>query len=192
MKKIAFVVLLAASCHSSMRGEGAAAAGPAGAALKCDSSGKNAFDTYGAAAFIAVNQSIVANVKAELTANGPANLGSSFSKVGSGNPPSTKHDGPTFRGSLAAFLVHFYGGPDSITYIDGKTYQGVNDMKQAHAGLGITSEQYDYFITHIVVPALLANGVKHGSGGTASPDDVGSCFAPALTDPAFKSTFLGQ
>jgi hypothetical protein len=199
MKKIAVAALFvfAASCHSSTRSEAAnsVATGSSdapGAALKCDSSGQNAFATYGAQAFVAINQSLVANVKAELTANGPANLGTSFSKVGSGNPPSTKDDGPTFRGKLAAFLAYIYGGPASSTYIDGKSYPGPQEMRSAHAGLGITSAQYDYFVANLVVPALLSNGVKHGSGGAGSPDDVGSCFTPALNDPAFKASFVGQ
>jgi hypothetical protein len=193
MKKVACAagIILAACQMQSHRPDGDAQQGP-GAALKCESSGKNAFETYGAAAFLAINQSIVANVKAELTTNGPTNLGPSFSRVGSGDAPSTKDDGPTFRGKLAAFLVYFYGGPASTTYIDGKTYQGRQDMRPAHAGLGITGPQYDYFVSNIIVPALLLNGVKHGIGRALTPDDISSCFAPVLLDPAFKASFVGQ
>ena len=171
---------------------GGSAAGP-GAALKCESSGKNAFDTYGAAGFVAVNKAIFANVNAEVTANGSANVGDSFTKIGTGNPVSATDDGPTFEGKLAAFLVWVYGGPNSIMYTDGKTYVGDNqDMVAAHTGLGITSAQYTYFVTNIVVPALTSRGVKHGAGGAADPNDVSSCFAPPVLDPAFIATIVGH
>jgi hypothetical protein len=171
---------------------GGGPAGP-GAALKCDSSGTNAFETYGASAFVAVNQSIFANTMAEVTANGSTNIGSSFTKVGSGNPPSTADDAATFEGKLAAFLVWVYGGPNSITYTDGKVYTGNNqDMVAAHTGLGITSSQYTYFVTNIAVPALTSNGVKHGAGGAADPNDVTSCFAPPLLDPTFEASIVGH
>lgn len=166
-----------------------AAAGP-GASLKCESSGLNAFATYKTAGFVAVNQAIVANVGAEITANGIANLGASFTKVGSGSPPSTT-DGPaTFEGKLAAFLVYAYGGPESITYTDGKTYSGVQDMIAAHTGLAITDAQYQYFIANIVVPALVSSGVKAGQGD--SFNDVASCFAPIVTSAAFEATIVGR
>lgn len=155
-----------------------------GAALKCTSSGKNAFETYKSAGFVAVNKAIFANVTAEITAHGTTNLGDSFTKIGTANPASTADDLPTFEGNLAAFLVFAYGGPTEITYTDGKKYEGVQDMEMAHAGLAITSAQYDYFITTIVVPALTSSGV------TAA--DVSSCFAPIVTDAAFKATIVGQ
>jgi hypothetical protein len=155
-----------------------------GAALKCTSSGKDAFDTYGAAAFVTVNEAIFANVNTEITSNGTTNLGTAFTKIGSGTPPATSDDAPTFKGKLAAFLVYAYGGPTSIMYTDGKTYSGLQDMPSAHAGLAITSDQYDYFITNSVVPALTGSGV--------SSDDVSSCFAPIVTDPTFKASIVGQ
>ena len=155
-----------------------------GAALKCTSTGKDAFDTYGADAFVLVNESIFANVGTEMTANGTKNLGDSFTKIGSGMPASTADDAPTFKGNLAAFLVYAYGGPTSITYTDGKKYTGPQDMAESHAGLGITSDQYDYFISNAVVPALTSNGV--------TSDDVSSCFAPIVTDPAFKASIVGK
>lgn len=185
-KLLAAGVLLVAiqGCGSDSDGmETPATKGP-GAALKCTSSGKDAFDTYGATAFVTVNKAIVAKVGAELMANGEANLGNSFGKVGSGNPPSTKDDFATFEGKLAAFLVFAYGGPTSITYTDGKTYDGVQDMVAAHAGLAITSDQYDYFIMNQVVPALTESGV--------TADDVSSCFAPIVVDPAFKASIVGK
>lgn len=163
-----------------------------GAALKCDSSGKNAWDTYGVNAFVAVNESIFSLVNAEVTANGTAKLGDSFTKIGSGNPASTADDAPTFKGKLAAFLVYAYGGPASITYTDGKMYDGPQNMVSAHAGMNITSAQYDYFIANVVVPALTTNGVPAGAGGSADPNDVGSCFAPIVTDAAFKASIVGH
>ncbi len=146
-----------------------------GASLKCASSGKNAFATYGADAFVAVNKAIFAEVTAELTANGQTNLGDSFSRV---------TDFATFEGRLAAFLVFAYGGPTSITYTDGKTYEGVQDMRAAHAGMNITSAQYDYFVANIIVPALTKSGVPMG--------DVSSCFAPLVVDASVKASMVGQ
>jgi hypothetical protein len=166
-----------------------AAPGP-GASLACESSGKNAFATYGAAAFVAVNKAIIANVFAELGANGNTNLGDSFSKIGTGNPASTTDDAATFEGKLAAFLVYAYGGPEQIMYTDGKMYNGVQDMVAAHTGLSITSSQYSYFIANIVVPALVDSGVKAGQGDGA--DDVSSCFAPIVTAPSFIATIVGH
>jgi hypothetical protein len=180
-------VMLAAmqgcSSDNSSSDDTATTKGP-GAALKCTSSGMDAFDTYKAAGFVAVNEAIFANVTSEVTANGTTNLGTAFTKIGSGTPASTTDDAPTFKGKLAAFLVYAYGGPTSITYTDGKTYSGLQDMAAAHAGLGITSEQYDYFIMNQVVPALTSSGV--------TTDDVTSCFAPIVTDPTFKASIVGK
>ena len=148
---------------------GSTADGP-GAALKCDSSGMNAFDTYMTAGFVAVNQAVLANTMAEVTAHGSTNVGNSFSEIGSGTPPSTADDAATFAGKLAAFLVWVYGGPNSITYTDNKMYTGNNqDMVAAHTGLNITAAQYTYFITNIVVPALISSGVKHGAAARPTP-----------------------
>ncbi len=151
-----------------------------GAALKCKSSGKDAWDTFGADAFVAVNESIFTLVLADTSGK----LGDSFGKIGSGDPASTTDDAATFKGKLAAFLVYAYGGPTSIKYTDGKTYQGVQSMVAAHTGLAITSDQYDYFIMNQVVPALTMNGV--------STDDVSSCFAPIVTDADFKASIVGK
>ncbi len=173
--------------------DAATAKGP-GAVLRCQSSasGANAFETYGAAAFVAVNEEIFALVGAEVTVHGPTNLGDSFGKIGSGNPASTTHDAATFKGNLAAFLVFAYGGPTEITYTDGKTYAGEQDMPTAHTGLNITAAQYDYFIANIVVPALINKGVKHGGGTAADPNDISSCFAPVVTDASFKASIVGK
>lgn len=163
-----------------------------GATLKCDSSGKNAFDTFGATAFVAVNEAIFKNVNDEVTAHGTTNLGDSFTKIGSGTPSSTSDNAATFKGKLAAFLVYAYGGPSSITYTDNVVYQGPQNMVTAHTGLNITSSQYDYFVTNQVVPALISSGVSHGAGGSAAPNDIGSCFAPILVDAAFKASIVGK
>jgi hypothetical protein len=151
----------------------------------CKSSGKNAWETYGQKAFLAVNSSIFANVDAEMKANGTKNLGNSFNLVGSGKPPAT-HDSPAdFEAELAAFLVYAYGGPSSITYTDGRSYSGSGiDIVYFHTGLNITTDQYDYFVMSIVVPALTSNGVPM--------DDVSSCFAPVVTAPAFVADIVGR
>jgi hypothetical protein len=147
-----------------------------GAALECTSSGKNAFDTYGTSAFVAVNKAIFAEVTAEITANGTTNLGTSFSTIG---------DAARFEGRLAAFLVFAYGGPTSIMYTDGVMYEGsMQNMAEAHAGMNITAAQYDYFVANVIVPALTKSGV--------TSDDVSSCFAPVVVDAAFKATIVGQ
>lgn len=172
-----------AACGGSDPAADGTGTGP-GAALKCASSGKNAWQTFGVDAFVAVNQAIFANVTDEVTMNGATNVGASFSKIGSGVTPSTRDDAVVFEGKLAAYLVYVYGGPNSITYIDGGKYSGVQDMVAAHVGLNITSAQYDYFITNIVVPALVKNGV------TAA--DVTSCFAPPLVDANFKASIVGK
>ena len=177
--RIALVTIAALTCATGCSDDDDDATtdpptGP-GAALRCTSSGKNAWETYGATAFVAVNEKIFELVTAELEANGEANLGGSFAGV---------QDLATFKGNLAAFLVFVYGGPTSIQYTDGKTYAGPQDMREAHAGLGITSAQYDYFVANVVVPALTGSGVPM--------DDVSSCFAPPVVDASFKASIVGQ
>ncbi|NOK16921.1 hypothetical protein [Corallococcus carmarthensis] len=157
-----------------------------GTSLRCTSSNKNAWDTFGANAFVAVNKAIVAKTLAEL--NGPkgtTNLGESFTHIGDASKgPAYADDAATFEGKLAAFLVYAYGGPESITYTDGKTYTGPQNMVAAHVGMAITNSQYDYFIANMVVPALTDNGVTSA--------DVSSCFAPIVTDAAFKASIVGK
>ncbi|WP_375742896.1 hypothetical protein NR800_30010 [Corallococcus interemptor] len=157
-----------------------------GTSLRCTSSNKNAWDTFGANAFVAVNKSIVAKTLAELNGpNGTANLGESFTHIGDASQgPAYADDAATFEGKLAAFLVYAYGGPESIQYTDGKTYAGPQDMAAAHLGMAITNSQYDYFIANMVVPALTDNGVTSA--------DVSSCFAPIVTDAAFKASIVGK
>ncbi len=182
VSSLALLGFLASGCGSDAD-DTTDGTGP-GATLKCTSSGKNAFDTYGTAAFVAVNKSIFANVGAEITTNGTTNLGDSFTKVGTGTPASTSDSAAMFEGSLAAFLVYAFGGPEKITYTDNVSYTGPQDMVAAHTGLGITSDQYDYFVTSIIVPALTTNGV--------SADDVSSCFAPVVTNASFKASIVGK
>jgi hypothetical protein len=154
-----------------------------GAQLLCTSSGKNAWETYGATGFVAVNKAIFANVLAEIGPDGGdagTGLGTSFDNIGSGSVPALDDGAATFEGKLAAFLVYAYGGPSSIKYTDGKTYSGLQDMVKAHMGLGITPSQYLYFVTSDVVPALTSSGVK--------TEDVASCFAPLV----LSTTFMQQ
>jgi hypothetical protein len=126
------------------------------------------FDKYGETAFVAVRDSIVAKAVAAPTDK----LGDSFATfAGTATPEQLQ----VFQDHLAAFLVMVYGGP--------KSYSG-RTMEAAHAGLGITSDQYDYFVTEVVVPALAENGVP--------ADDISNCFAPPVTDPAFKASIVGQ
>ena len=179
-QKKVFSLLMAIASLSVLSGcdnssSGSVPPGP-GASLACTSSGKNAWDTYGVNAFVAVNESIFTNVGTELGANGTTNLGNSFQ----GGAVVT----PAFKGNLAAFLVYVYGGPTSITYTDNVMYTGPQDMTAKHTGLAITSSQYDYFVTNIVVPSLTGNGVPNG--------DVSSCFAPPLVDASFKASVVGH
>ncbi len=80
-----------------------------------------------------------------------------------------------FTTNLANFLVQVYGGPQN--------YTGPS-MEKAHEGLNITSEQYDYFIANVVVPALVDNGVPMA--------DIEDCFAPPVVDEAFKNSIINR
>ena len=131
-------------------------AAPPGALLHCESTRKSAYETYGAEKLLALQHTISASVK------------------------------ETRPGDLAAFLVYAFGGPASVVYLDGKTYQGA--ARPAHKS--ISSAQYDELVTQVIIPWLLANGVTHGSGGRKDSNDVKTCFQPALLDPAFKAWFV--
>lgn len=163
-----------------------------GAGLACQSTGKNAFETYGQPAFFAITKAVLSNVGAEMAAHGEANLGDSIPKLGTGVNPATVDKLAVFEAKVAAYFVWAYGGPTEITYTDGAVYRGPQDMTAAHAGLNITSAQYDYFATSIVVPALISVGIKHGAGGPKDPDDISSCFAPVVTDAAYKASMVGK
>jgi len=170
-----------ATTSSNSSSSGSTPAG-AGATLKCTSSGKNAFDTYGATAFVTVNENIFKNVFAQLATDaGASGLGDSFGVIGKDGHDSAA----TFEGTLAAFLVYEYGGPTSITYTDGKTYQGAGqNLETEHAGLEITMDQYTYFVDNVIVPALSSAGVPTG--------DIDSCFAPLVLNSAVISAVVGH
>lgn len=80
-----------------------------------------------------------------------------------------------FKLSLANFITDAYGCTEGA-------YTGPS-MEAAHAGLGITQEEYDAFIG-LIVGVLTDNGVPE--------DDINLCFAPPLVDPAFVATIVGQ
>ena len=80
-----------------------------------------------------------------------------------------------FKTSLGNFISDAYGCST------GK-YTGPA-MASAHAGMGITQEEYDKFIT-LIAGVLTADGVTQ--------DDVNYCFAPVLTDPTFAATIIGK
>ena len=81
-----------------------------------------------------------------------------------------------FKKRLADFIAVAYGCADPSTYTGA-------DMKTAHAGMGITSQQYDDFIT-LVAGVLAANGVPES--------DINACFAPPLVAPEFKAMIVEQ
>jgi hypothetical protein len=79
-----------------------------------------------------------------------------------------------FKDSLAAFISDAYGC--SMGAYTGPT------MQAAHAGLGITEDEYSAFIT-LIAGVLSANGV---------PDaDINDCFAPPLVADEFRATIVG-
>lgn len=123
------------------------------------------FDKYGLDAFLAVNDAIIAKAVAAPTSE----VGTSFQALASSGEERVAE----FRTNLGNFLVMVYGGPNN--------YDGP-DMVTAHAGLGITSDQYDWFVANVVVPALSETGV--------SDDDIANCFAPPVVDPALKSAIV--
>jgi hypothetical protein len=124
------------------------------------------FDKYGQAGFEAVNANILANI-GTVSAMNPSPIGDSFK----GLAPA---DVARVEANLLDFLIFVYGGPNNYT---GET------MEEAHVGLDITSAQYDAFVGMVIVPALQDAGVDG--------DDITDCFAPPVTDPAFKATMVG-
>jgi hypothetical protein len=123
------------------------------------------YDTYGDAAFEAVADSIIAGSVAAPTSE----VGTSLQYLAEEGEARVQE----FRTNLIDFLVLVYGGPDE--------YAGP-DMVTAHADLGITSAQYDYFVVNVIVPALADNGVPQ--------EDIDNCFAPPVVDPAFKARIV--
>lgn len=80
-----------------------------------------------------------------------------------------------FKESLTFFISDAYGCSDGL-------YTGPS-MEAAHAGMGITQEEYDSFI-------VLIAGVLSDAG--VPDEDISQCFAPPLVDPAFANTIIGQ
>jgi hemoglobin len=125
---------------------------------------KDMFGKYKQEGFAKVVDSIIA----KSVAAPEDKIGKSFKKVAKDKKAAEK-----LKTNLLAFLVKVYGGEDK--------YKG-KDMPAAHKGMKITSDQYDYFVKEIVVPSLKENGV--------SEEDITGCFAPPITDEAFKSSIV--
>ncbi len=123
------------------------------------------YDKYKQAGFEAVNKNIIANV-GTVSAMTPSPIGDSFKGA-------TPAQVAAIEASLLDFLVMVYGGPNN--------YKG-RSMKDSHAALAITKEQYDAFIGMIVVPALSKAGVPEA--------DINNCFAPPVVDPAFVADIV--
>jgi hypothetical protein len=117
---------------------------------------------YGDAAFTQVSKDIVAAAAAD------AKMAPFFKSL------DTQAKADAFIASLANFLVYVYGGPNN--------YKGP-DMVTAHKGLMISSDDYDYFVG-LIVGVLTKDGV--------SADDIMTCFAPPVVDPAFKASIVGK
>jgi len=127
---------------------------------------KDMFGKYKAEGFTKVNDLII-----KKAVEAPEDkVGKTFKKLAKDKKAAAR-----VKTNLAAFLIKVYGGDDK--------YKG-KDMPTAHKGMKITSEQYDYFIKEIVVPALKEAGV--------SEDDITNCFAPPVTDEAFKASIVGK
>jgi hemoglobin len=124
------------------------------------------FAKYGQAGFEAVNTNILENVL-DVSAMSPSPIGDSFVGL-------SADDVSRVEANLLDFLIFVYGGPNNYTG---------ESMEDAHVGLNITSEQYDAFVGMVIVPALQDAGVD--------PDDITDCFAPPVTDPAFKASMVG-
>lgn len=118
------------------------------------------YSKYKQAGFEAVNAKILENVTT-VSAMNPSPIGDSFKGL-------TQADVARVEANLLDLLVMVYGGPSE--------YRG-QSMKASHAGLGITTDQYNAFMSMVVVPALSTVGVGQ--------EDISNCFAPPLTDPAF-------
>jgi hypothetical protein len=184
----AFVLAVMSGCSSSSSGNDASATGGAGgsgaggSAAACKGTAVGAgtasgaipacsqemFCKYGESAFLTVRDNIVKRA----TATGiNAQIGDSFTKL-------TPMQAQTLSDHLGVFLINAYGG-DKTAY----PYKG-DDMKTAHAGLGITMDQYNAFVSMVVVPALMDAGVPMA--------DITGCFAPIVTDPTLSSQIVSK
>ena len=79
-----------------------------------------------------------------------------------------------FKASLAAFISDAY-------MCSTGAYTGPT-MQEAHAGLGITEDEYSAFIT-LIAGVLASNGVPEA--------DINDCFAPPLVADSFRATIVG-
>ncbi len=160
-----------ASSEEGGAGEGGAAANGEGGAATAEAPKKDChkdmWEKYKAEGFGKVVDLIVA----KSIAAPEDKIGKSFKKTAKDKKAQAK-----LKTNLLAFLQKVYGGDD-------KAYKG-KEMPAAHKGMKITSEQYDYFITEIVVPSLKEAGVEES--------DVTNCFAPPVTDEAFKGSIVGK
>ncbi len=120
--------------------------------------------TYGAAVPLVVGQIV------DMAAADPLFMDDFAPLVAEGGPAVD-----AFKASLTAFISDVYGCTTG-------SYAGPS-MEAAHAGMGITQEDYDAFVG-IIVDVLRTNGVVE--------DDINLCFAPPLVDPAFVATIVGQ
>jgi Bacterial-like globin len=148
-----------------------------GATLVCKSTdpndtgkGKNAYETYGAAGFVAATNEIIKGAMAADTNKLGTTLDDFYN-----DPDAPPDQAIQFTESLRSFLVWAYGGPNE--------YYG-RTMQVSHTGLNITRDQYDYFVSDVIVPALTEVGVK--------AEDLGSCFAPIVTDESFILTIIDR
>jgi truncated hemoglobin YjbI len=80
-----------------------------------------------------------------------------------------------FKTSLTNFITDAYGCTTGM-------YTGPS-MEDAHAGMDITQTEYDAFVG-LIAGVLADNGVPE--------TDINECFAPALVDPTFANTIIGQ
>jgi hemoglobin len=147
-----------ASVAASTAGSGGAGAGGAGGG-SCTAA---MYSKYGAAAFTQVTDDLVTLAAAD------PQVGHYFSGL------DTPAKVSAFEVSLDNFLVLVYGGPNNYTG---------PDMATAHAGLAISSDDYDYFVG-LIVQVLMKDGV--------TTEDIGDCFAPPVVDPTFKASIVGK
>lgn len=161
MIRISPLFLLLAGCPGGEKDDTGTATTDSSTAMTCET---DICATYGAAV-PTVSQHIT-----EAAAADPQFSAFFAALVAEGDPAVQ-----AFIASLANFISDAYGCTTGA-------YTGPT-MEAAHAGMGITQEQYDAFITLIA-------GVLADDGVTA--DDITYCFAPPLVDTAFSATIVGQ
>lgn len=138
----------------------------AGFASSPNACSQEMFATYKDAGFQVVNGNI-----AKLALAAPTEkLGPSFqTKIAK----ATEARQTEFAAHLLSFLEAAYGS--SVPYSG-------PSMVTSHADLAITLDQYKYFVTQVVVPALSQAGVSEAH--------INSCFAPVVTDANFVKTVV--